>query len=178
VILPRRRARTPAEGYGAAVPTPSTVDRSTDVAAPADQVWELISDLPAMGRLSPENVGGRWLRGATGPVLGARFRGTNRQGWRRWSTQVEVVACDPGRRFAFDVSSLGLAVSRWTYDVQPQAGGCRLTETWEDRRGRVIHLLGRLVSGVPDRTAFSAASIDQTLAAVKRVAEAADPRTG
>jgi hypothetical protein len=160
------------------VPSFATVSRSTDVVAPAEQVWQLVSDLPAMGRLSPENVGGRWLRGATGPAQGARFRGANRRGWRRWSTQVEVVACEPGRRFAFDVSSLGLAVSRWTNDVEPQPGGCRLTETWEDRRGRVIHGLGRLVTGVPDRRAFSAESIEQTLAAVKRVAEAGEAPAG
>ena len=155
------------------MPSSDTVSRSTDIAAPAERVWQLVSDLPGMGRLSPENVGGRWLGGGTGPVVGARFRGTNRQGWRRWSTQVRVTACEPGRRFAFDVSSLGLAVSRWTYDIAPEAGGCRLTETWEDRRGRIIDVLGRAVSGVGDRAAFTADSIEQTLAGVKQAAEAA-----
>ena len=156
----------------AAGPT-RTVSRTVEVAAPPEAVWALVSDLPGMGRLSPENVGGRWSGSATGPAAGAVFRGSNRSGWRSWSTRVEVTTCEPGRRFAFDVSSLGLAVSRWSYDVQPQPGGCAVTETWEDRRGAVISVLGRLVSGVPDRAAFTAESIDRTLAAVKAHAEAA-----
>ena len=170
-ILPRSRVLPPAEVYGAAVPSSASVSRSTEIAAPAERVWQLVSDLPGMGRLSPENAGGRWLGGAAGPAVGARFRGTNRRGWRRWSTQVRVTDCEPGSRFAFDVSSLGLAVSRWSYDLAPEAGGCRLTETWEDRRGRVIDVLGRVVSGVQDRSAFTADSIEQTLAGVKRAAE-------
>ena len=154
-------------------PTTTTVRRTVDVDAPADAVWQLVSDLPRMGRLSPENAGGHWRRGANGPAVGARFRGTNRQGWRRWSTAVRVTESVPGRRFAFDVSSLGLAVSRWTYDVVDRPGGCLVTETWEDRRGRVIDRLGRLVSGVDDRAAFTARSIERTLAAVKVTAETA-----
>jgi hypothetical protein len=144
-----------------------------DVEAPPEQVWALVSDLPRMGELSPENAGGSWLGSATGPAVGARFRGSNRQGWRRWSTLARVTTCEPGSRFAFDVSSLGLAVARWSYDVAPRAGGCSVTETWLDRRGRVMDTLGRLVSGVGDRTAFTAQSIEQTLAAVKSRAETA-----
>jgi hypothetical protein len=154
-------------------PIPATVRRTVDVDAPPDVVWRLVSDLPGMGRLSPENAGGRWLGGATGPVTGARFRGSNRQGWRRWSTLVVVTAAEPGRRFAFDVSSFGLAVSRWSYDVADRPGGCLVTETWEDRRGRIIDAVGRLVSGVDDRTAYTARSIERTLAAVKATAETA-----
>ncbi|MCA1720473.1 MAG: SRPBCC family protein [Actinobacteria bacterium] len=124
-----------------------------------------------MGRLSPENTGGRWSGGATGPAVGARFRGANRRGARRWSTSVEVTACEPGRRFAFDVTSAGLGVSRWSYEIEPRGAGCTVTESWQDRRGRPMVLLGRLITGVEDRAAFSAQSIEQTLAAVKRVAE-------
>ena len=163
------------EPSAGAATTARTVTRSVDVAAPPDVVWGLVSDLPGMGRLSPENAGGRWSGSATGPAVGAVFRGTNRQGWRRWSTRVEVSECDPGRRFAFDVSSLGLAVSRWSYDVAPRPEGCTVTETWQDRRGAVMNVLGRLVSGVGDRAGFTAQSIEQTLAAVKQQAETVTP---
>lgn len=150
----------------------SEVTRSVDVDAPAERVWALVSDLPQMGRFSPENAGGRWRGGATGPAVGARFVGSNRSGARRWSTQVRVVECEPGRSFAFDVSSFGLAVSRWRYALEPTPRGCRVTETWTDRRGTVIALGGRVVTGVADRTAFTATSIERTLAAVKAAAEA------
>jgi hypothetical protein len=150
-----------------------SISRTVDVDAPAAQVWALVSDLPRMGELSPENAGGSWLGGATGPAVGVRFRGSNRQGWRRWSTLACVTTYEPGSRFAFDVSSLGLAVARWSYDVAPRSGGCRVTETWQDRRGRVIDTLGHVVSGVGDRAAFTAQSIEHTLAAVKSRAETA-----
>lgn len=151
--------------------TPLTVSRSTTVAAPAQRVWALVSDLPRMGEYSPENAGGAWAGGATGPTVGAVFLGRNGRGARRWSTRSTVTRCEPGRAFAFAVSSLGLPVSEWAYDVQPDGDGCRLTETWTDRRGRVMTVLGRLVSGVADRTAFTEASIEQTLERVKQRAE-------
>jgi uncharacterized protein YndB with AHSA1/START domain len=153
---------------------PRTVSRSTLVAAPAQQVWELVSDLPAMGEYSPENTGGRWLRGATGPTLGAVFRGRNRRGLHRWSTRCTVTRCEPGRAFAFAVASAGLPVAEWAYQLEPEPGGCRLTETWTDRRGALVTAVGRLVSGVEDRAAFTAQSIEQTLARVTSRAERQD----
>jgi hypothetical protein len=53
---------------------------SRDMATPAAKVWSLVSDLPWMGEWSPENAGGKWVKGATGPAKGARFRGTNKRG--------------------------------------------------------------------------------------------------
>jgi len=141
-----------------------TISHSVEVAANADEAWRLVSDLPRMGELSPENVGGRWLAGATGPAVGARFQGDNRRGWRRWSTQVEVTESEPGRRFAFDVSSLRLPVATWAYDVVPAGDrACTVTETWVDRRGRLISTLGTVVTGVRDRGALAEQNIVETL---------------
>ena len=153
---------------------PQVVSRSTTVAAAPEAVWELVSDLPAMGAFSPENQGGQWVGDATGPAVGAVFVGRNGQGKRRWSTRSTVTRCEPGREFAFEVRSLGLPVAEWAYDVQPEDGGCRLTETWTDRRGRAITLLGRLATGVADRAAYTAESIELTLARVKVRAERQD----
>lgn len=151
------------------------LSRSVDVAATPQRVWELVSDLPAMGEYSPENTGGRWVRGATGPAPGAVFRGRNRRGLHRWSTRCTVTRCDPGRSFAFAVAApLGLPVSQWSFDLDPTEHGCRLTETWTDRRGTLISTVGRMISGVADREAFNAMSIEQTLARVKVRAEQQD----
>jgi len=147
------------------------VSRSTVVHAPPQQVWALVSDLPGMGRFSPENRGGSWARGATGPAVGAVFRGRNASGRRRWATRAEVVVCEVGRSFAFDVSARGLAVARWRYDVEPVEQGCRLTETWTDRRGALMRLIGRTVTGVGDRRSFAAESIEHTLERVRAAAE-------
>ncbi len=152
--------------------SPATLSRSVDVQAPAERVWALVSDLPAMGELSPENAGGRWLNGAQGPTVGARFKGTNKRGWRRWSTAVTVTDCEPGRTFAFAVRSAGLPVATWAYAVEPQGdSSCRVTETWTDQRGRLITTLGTLATGVSDRQAFTATSIEQTLEQLRVAAE-------
>ena len=155
---------------------PRTVSRSTSIAAPAARVWELVSDLPRMGEFSPENAGGSWVGGAPGPAAGAVFRGRNRRGRHRWSTRCTVTRCEPGSAFAFAVSSVGLPVAEWAYEIEPDAGGtaCRVTETWTDRRGALMTSIGRLATGVADRAAFTALSIEQTLARVKAVAEQQD----
>jgi Polyketide cyclase / dehydrase and lipid transport len=153
------------------MPDRPSISRSAEIDAPPERVFALVSDLPGMGALSPENTGGRWLGGATAPAAGVRFRGSNRHGWRRWSTVVRVTGCEPPVRFAFDVASLGLAVSRWSYEIAPRAGGCTVTETWSDRRGRAMDLIGLLASGVGDRSAYTAQSIEHTLTALKRTAE-------
>ncbi len=149
----------------------TSISRSVDVDAPPDLVWTLVSDLPRMGELSPENTGGSWQGGAVGPATGARFRGANRRGWRRWSTAVEVTTCEPGTAFAFDVRSLGLSVARWSYDVAPRTGGCTVTESWQDRRGRLINVLGLLATGVGHDADHTAQGMEQTLAKVKQRAE-------
>jgi len=152
--------------------SPSRISRSVDVQAPADRVWGLVSDLPAMGELSPENTGGRWRGGATEPAIGVRFKGVNRQGKRRWSTDVTVTDCEPGRRFAFAVKFAALPIATWSYDVQPTGdAACRVTETWQDDRGRLASQLGGRHTGVKDRAAFTATSIEQTLARLKERAE-------
>lgn len=149
------------------------VSRSTSVDAPARRVWDLVSDLPAMGRLSPENTGGSWRGGASGPAVGARFKGHNRNGRRRWSTSVRVTRCDPGRVFSFAVSSVArIPVSEWTYEITPQGDGCLVTETWSDRRPGWFKRPAGWVTGVAQRDdAFLARNLEATLAAVKAAAE-------
>jgi len=150
-----------------------SVSVSRSIAAPTDQVWALISDLPRMGDWSPENNGGHWAKGADGPELGARFKGSNGSGRRRWSTDVVVTSCEPGRAFAFDVTALGLAVATWGYAVEPTDDGCTVTETWTDTRGWIVKTVGGALSGVNDRATFNRAGMETTLAELAATAEAA-----
>ena len=48
---------------------------TVSIAAPAEQIWELIADIRNTGKFSPETFEAEWLDGATGPALGALFRG-------------------------------------------------------------------------------------------------------
>ncbi|WP_166664431.1 SRPBCC family protein [Actinophytocola oryzae] len=153
-----------------------SISRSVRIAADLRVVWAMVTDLPGMGSLSPENVGGRWLDGATGPAVGARFRGVNRNGGREWWTRVRVVEYEPDRLFTFDVRSpFGVRVSRWSYEITRSSDGCVLTEHWFRVGGYFVRrFLGPIVTGRADRPGFNETSIEHTLAAVKTRAEADD----
>jgi hypothetical protein len=104
---------------------------TVQMAAPADQIWNLIADVGNIGRFSPETFEAQWLDGATGPALGARFRGhvkRNEIGPVYWTT-CRVTACDPGREFGFEVLLGDKAVNNWHYRLSPAGGGTDVTES-------------------------------------------------
>ncbi|HYZ93746.1 MAG TPA: SRPBCC family protein [Actinomycetota bacterium] len=140
------------------------------IAAPAEVLYGLVSDITRTGEWSPENIGGRWLGGATGPAVSARFRGSNRRGLRRWSTTCTVVAADPGRRFAFDVAFVGIPVARWTYEFVPDDGETVVTETWTDRRPAWFAAINRPIMGIPDMRAHNEKNMRTTLANLREAA--------
>ncbi len=141
--------------------------------APADELWSRVSNVERMGDLSPENIGGKWLGDATGPAMGARFKGDNRRGKKKWSTTAKIVGCEPGKVFAFDVTSGPFKVARWTYRFEPTDGGCRVTEVWTDQRGKFVTFMGKPVSGVADRASHNKASMEATLDRLAALAESA-----
>lgn len=149
------------------------VQDSTTIRAEPLTVYAMVTDLPRMGEWSPENCGGRWLGEATGPAVGARFRGRNRKGMRRWSTVCTIDAADPGHLFAFTVRAMGLAVSQWRYTFEGVDAGCLVTERWTDRRPAAARSLSDLLLGVPDRGEHNLAGIRTTLANLKSKAESA-----
>jgi hypothetical protein len=127
-----------------------------------------------MKEWSPENVGCEWIGDAREPVVGARFRGTNKNGRRSWKTVSTVVAAQPGREFAFEVKVGLLPIARWEYRFEPTAEGhCRVIETWSDQRGKLATLLGKPVSGVGDRATHNRAGMETTLERLGATAEAA-----
>ena len=147
------------------------VGDSIEVAAPADKLYGMVSDVTRMAQWSPEQTATKWVGGATGPAVGARFRGSNRNGWRRWSTSCTVTDAQPGKRFAFRVSSYGLPVADWTYEFTPTGTGCVVAESTVDRRGMLIKYGGGLVTGVWNRPTHNLDGIRRTLAALKAAAE-------
>ncbi len=143
---------------------------SIDIAAAAEAAFAALSDLPAMGGRSPENTGGVWLGGASGPSLGARFRGTNAHGEDSWATVATVSDFDPPRRFAFNVTYGKLKVARWVFDVEATPEGCRVTESWTDQRGVVLKRYADTRDY--DRAEFTRESIRTTLERLKGELEA------
>jgi hypothetical protein len=114
---------------------PAADTASLVIDADPQHLYELVSDVARMGRISPECTGGRWLGGAAGPAVGARFKGTNRRGWIRWSTHNTVVAADPGREFAFETTESGI---RWTYRFEPHGSATLVTESREAFKDRPL----------------------------------------
>jgi uncharacterized protein YndB with AHSA1/START domain len=150
------------------------VSVTKDIAAPAETVWAMVSDVTRMGEWSPENESAEWLGNATGPHPGATFRGTNCNGKKKWQTVATILDADPGRAFSFRVKAAGgLKVAEWHYAFEPTATGCRVTETWIDQRGFLVKSLGKPVSGVGDRAAHNRAGMEQTLARLASAAETA-----
>jgi hypothetical protein len=150
---------------------PSATAR-VEIAAPAERVYELVSDLPGMARMAEEFRGGRWLGAQPGAQVGARFRGHNRRGWHRWSTTSTVTEADRGRRFGFDVRSMWLPVSHWEYAIEPTDGGCQVTESTWDRRPAWFRPLAGFATGSMNRAEVNQHNIERTLERLKSTAEA------
>ena len=93
--------------------------------ATPEAVWALVSDVTQIGKYSPETFEAEWLDGATGPAVGARFRGHVRRngiGPVYWA-DCFVTECEPGRVFTFGVGKPGKALNTWGYRLEPAAGG-------------------------------------------------------
>jgi uncharacterized protein YndB with AHSA1/START domain len=173
------------ENFGAHGPVTSfyahAMDKGTSgeahviVEAPPDTVYDLVSDVTRMGEWSPETVHCEWLDGATKAVPGARFKGTNKRGFVRWSTKPEVVEADRGRVFAFETKSAGPS-TRWTYTFEAApGGGTQLGESFEmlNPDGAMLRFVERHIMRIKDRKADLIAGMQQTLERIKSVAESA-----
>jgi len=143
---------------------------TVDVAADPDAVYALITDLDTMTQLAEETATMRWCTGSSAKV-GAVFKGTNRNGWRRWTTSCTVTDAEPGRRFAFEVRHTVVPISRWQYDIEASEAGCRVTESTWDRRPGWFKRPAGLFTGVMNRAGANAAHIEATLQRLKARAE-------
>ena len=144
---------------------------SLRIAAPADRLYAIVTDVANMGQLSPECTGGSWVDGASGPAVGARFKGRNKRGIARWSTTNEVVEADPDRAFAFNTLQSGTC---WRYSFESDGDGTTVTESRSAFKDRP--LLARVFSvvalgGIADHDNEMRAGMRATLERLKAVAE-------
>lgn len=95
-------------------------------------VFAAISDVTRVGEWSPECLAARWVGGATGPSVGAKFEGDNRAALlgltlKKWTTTSEVTRCVPDEVFEF----VAEGYTTWTYELEPSGTGTRVTESFD-----------------------------------------------
>lgn len=137
-------------------------------------IWELVSDVTRVGEFSPETFEAQWLDGATGPTVGARFRGhvkRNGIGPIYWTT-CEVIESEPGKTFAFTVVQSGRPVNTWRYRLAPREGGTDVTESFELAPVAVLKLYWAIAGW--RRGKRNEQGMRQTLERIKTIAERAD----
>jgi uncharacterized membrane protein len=140
--------------------------------APADEVWHLIADISNTPKYSPEVFESEWLDGATGPALGARFRGhvkRNEIGPIYWTT-CRVTACEPGREFGFEVLAGNRPVNNWHYALAPAGAGTDVTESFRMTPGLLDTVFG--LFGGQLRTRRNIRDMTTTLNRIKAEVEA------
>lgn len=124
------------------------------VDAPAELVYQIVSDVTRIREWSPQTYFCEWIDGSSGAVEGARFKARNRRGWVRWSNTPWVVVADPGREFAFRRRAAGSDVT-WRYRLRPAGEATEVTESFEVHRPspKPLMWLFNKVDRVSDRQA-------------------------
>jgi hypothetical protein len=133
-------------------------------------VFSAIADVTRMGEWSPECVATRWVGGATGPAVGAKFEGDNRVAvlgvtLKKWTTTSEVTACVAGEVFEF----VAEGYTTWRYRLEPSGTGTKVTESYEyaSQRGMQTFLYERLLR----RPAAMVRGMRRTLERIKHSVE-------
>ena len=134
-------------------------------------IWDLVSDVTRIGSYSPETFEAEWLDGATGPAVGARFRGhvkRNGRGPVYWTT-CEVTESEPGRVFAFNVITGGRPLNTWRYRLEPADAATAVTESFELAPNPLMQIYWALAGWARGRT--NERGMRQTLERIKAQVE-------
>jgi uncharacterized protein YndB with AHSA1/START domain len=141
------------------------IERSISIAAPPERVWDFIADAGNDPRWCHKVESVEQLEGH-GPGPGARYRVQHRPKPLRGPVELsmEAVEFDPPRRLRWREEDDD-AVFHVVYELEPEAGGCRITQIdhidWKIRK--LTQPIGRLMVG---------RDLSRQLAALKRLLEA------
>jgi hypothetical protein len=149
-----------------------TYQESITVQAPAETLYDLVSDVTRTGEWSPVCTSCWWDDQDSAGQPGAWFTGRNELPERTWETRSQVVAAERGREFAWVV---GGRFVRWGFTLAPADAGTTLTESWEFLPEGIAMFEDKFGEGAPaqiaERTKQALDGIPKTLAAIKRIAE-------
>jgi Polyketide cyclase / dehydrase and lipid transport len=144
---------------------------SLEIPAEADALWTLVADVTRVGEINSECLRADWRKPATGPALGARFRGHNRVGRFRWARTCEVVACELGREFAWQTLPRWFDSTVWRFRFEPGTSGTLVTHSYEVVKTAPRLLLGPTLRLIPHH-ADRRPDMQASLTLLARTAEA------
>jgi hypothetical protein len=102
-----------------------------EIAASAEAVYLLLSDVERIGEFSPECERAQWQDGVTGPHAGVHFIGHNRSGGATWSVECRVLRAMPGEEWVFKSNLASATPTTWRYTLEATPQGCIVTEAWD-----------------------------------------------
>jgi hypothetical protein len=157
--------------------TTDTIDRYIE--ASPEELYNIVSDVTRTPEMSPEVVKCTWIKGATGPAVGARFKAINNVGrGPSWPNKPVVVTADPGREWAFARTEVGGGTVEWRYKFVPEGSGTRVHESYLVTKQ--LNLLGWFIIDtlyrLKDRQTDLRVGMTQTLDRLAQIAERA-PQT-
>ena len=109
----------------------TTGSASIEIDASPDAVYAVLSDLSRISELSPECYKAEWEDGATGPEVGAKFRGYNRNGAMEWDAGCVLVTANPGREWTFEVPADDGRKTTWRYFIEQRGAASLVTESFD-----------------------------------------------
>jgi uncharacterized protein YndB with AHSA1/START domain len=109
------------------------------------EVWQRVADIRRQPGWSCEATSCEWIPPANQATAGARFRGRNRRGFRRWTRESEITEVEPGRTLCWRTlpSRLYPDSTDWRIELRPAGPGTEVRESYRIRslpRGLEIFL--------------------------------------
>jgi hypothetical protein len=141
-------------------------------------LYDFISDVTRTPELSPEIVKCTWVKGATGPAVGARFKAINKvQRGPSWPNTPVVLTAEPGKEFAFARTEPFGGTVEWRYRFEPDGDGTRVTESYEVTKN--LSIVGWFIIstlyGLKDRQGDLRSGMEQTLERLAALTESSAP---
>lgn len=102
--------------------------------ATPETIWPILTDVTRVGEWSHECHTATWIDGSTHATVGARFRGTSRSGFARWSRSCTVHVCTAPNEFGYRTEGRLLRDStEWLWTLQPEGTGTRVVQHYRVR---------------------------------------------
>lgn len=127
-----------------------TVEVSTRLPCSRARAWELVTDIELPARADGELQAARWLDGADGVAVGARFRGDNMNPQMgEWYTEPEVAEVEEGRRWVWRTGPADAPITLWGFEVDADGDGVVVRQWAKAGSGRSP--LSEIIARHPDR---------------------------